>query len=125
MKRSLYIFKDNSCEVIVAVSGDVYLRLGGKGSEKKIGFLFFEREELVRTKRQYHIFQKMKAIGFPYVLLRGLLSASERGEIDISLEGIGTYTLTREGFSSLIVKWFKSQGFERQVFIPLENFGRL
>lgn len=120
MKRRLYKFRDDSCEVIIAVNGEVFLRMNGE--VRNIGFLFFEREELVRTRRQFHIFREMNAVGFSYALLKGLLKESESGAITLSLEGYGRYVLTREGFRSLPVRWFKP--FERQVFISLSAFSR-
>jgi hypothetical protein len=117
------VFKDDSCEIYMSVDGTLHLKVITeyvRWSEWKIiGKYRFSTHTVERRKGQYQIFQRAKAIAYPYVLIKKL---TEKREEPLCLE------LERHGkayvkdLKKYKIVWFKDKGFERQILIPLEEF---
>jgi hypothetical protein len=95
------------------------LKLSGEKSSRELGFIDMKSRKFhVKRKREKHLFKKNSSYGFNHKLLN---DAKHFDTIVLEDEHL-TWEIPRE----FILKngsflHFKSDGFERQIFIPLEK----
>lgn len=113
---------DSGNALIVKRSGillDLVLVLAGKHGERHLGTINTNTRTLqVRRNRSKHLMQAINGYGFNYMLL----DTAQKFDWIRLVDDYATYSIPRE----FILKHgsilnFKQQGFERQIFVSLEQ----
>lgn len=100
-------------------SGNVFLKLVKEQRKRKLGFIDRGKKTFsIRRKRAVHLFRKGNAYGFNH----HLLSKAKTFDMIILSDEFGEYEfpvskVMQHGKSFM---HFKQQGFELQIFLPLE-----
>ncbi len=109
----------------ITINGRVYLTLSSdkKKRRKWIGTINRYTKTLEKDSRNTYIFYKTKEFGFPYELLYYLLNSKMIEEIQITLKGVQyTLPITLKELKNANFRYFKKQGYEKQIFIPISKF---
>lgn len=104
----------------ITVRGDViYLELAGRKTKRQIGTIMTGTKRLlVHRKRGVHLMQKKNSYGFNHFILK---NATKFDKLLVKDEG-GLYQIpVNEILENGTFSYFKQQGFERQIFYPLDK----
>lgn len=100
------------------MSGNVFLKLGQK-KQRRIGFIDRKKKTFVVTRnREKHLYRKTNSYGFNYHIISKaktfdtILLKDEYGEYEFPVSKLLEHGKT--------VLHFAQQGFELQIFLPLE-----
>lgn len=100
-------------------SGNVFLKLAKETKKRRLGYIDRgKRIFMVRRKRATHLFRKINSYGFNHHLISKAKSfdkislRDEFGEYEFSVSKVMEHGKTH--------LHFKQQGFELQIFLPLE-----
>ena len=106
---------------IMAKGGVINLSLSGGATSRtrKLGVIDFQKRKLiVKRNRERHVLRKANAYGFNYYLL----SESVKFDNIFLKDYEGIYDIPKKDILNKgSFLFFKQQGFEKQIFMPLEE----
>lgn len=98
-------------------SGNVFLKLLKEQKKRRLGYIDRGKQTfIIRRKRHTHLLRKINSYGFNHHMISKAKSFDK-----ISLrDEFGEYTIPVSAVLMHGKKHFKKQGFELQIFLPLE-----
>lgn len=110
----------------ISINGNAYLTLHKEKKPRSVGKVDYYNKAFIKTRKNTHLFYKTQEFGFPYYLLKFLIDRKLIEKIYIDWDN---YVFALKVDENLLknsnFRYFKKQGFEKQVFIPVSRFKKI